>query len=117
MKFGWSSALENVDYFFKIPRTLMEAEAEGWRRTNREGLMAELRMYCTPGTNVCPLYDVGGFVAGLQIGVSITLKFNKLANESIFADLNIVNLFFFSNKPFSIASNNVCLKTKQVYAI
>ncbi|XP_026315046.1 uncharacterized protein LOC113226571 isoform X2 [Hyposmocoma kahamanoa] len=68
VKFGWSSALENVDYFFKIPRTLMEAEAEGWRRTNREGLMAELRMYCTPGRNVCPMYDVGGFIAGLQIG-------------------------------------------------
>lgn len=71
MKFGWSSALQDREYFFRIPRTLSEAEAEGWRRTERPpGPLPELKMYCPPGRAVCPLFDTSGFVAGLQLAVS-----------------------------------------------
>lgn len=71
-KFGWSNALEDVEYFFKIPRTIKEAEADGWRRTERPpGPLPELRMYCPPGRNVCPLYDTAGFVSGLQVGFPV----------------------------------------------
>ncbi|XP_039758027.1 uncharacterized protein LOC120632271 [Pararge aegeria] len=68
VKFGWSDALANKEYFHKIPRTLVQAESEGWRRTERpKGPLEELRLYCSPGKYVCPLYDPSGFVAGIQL--------------------------------------------------
>ncbi|XP_041969157.1 uncharacterized protein LOC121726007 [Aricia agestis] len=68
VKFGWSDALADKEYFFKIPRTMSAAEAEGWRRTERPpGPLPDLRLYCTPDKLICPLYDPSGFVAGLQI--------------------------------------------------
>lgn len=71
VKFGWSDALADMEYFFTIPRTIHEAEGEGWHRSERpKGPMKELRMYCPPGRIVCPLYDTAGFIAGLQIAVS-----------------------------------------------
>ncbi|KAJ0173787.1 hypothetical protein K1T71_010936 [Dendrolimus kikuchii] len=72
VKFGWSDALADMEYFFKIPRTISEAESEGWRRTERPpGPLKELRMYCPPGRYVCSLYDTAGFVAGLQIAIPV----------------------------------------------
>ncbi|CAH2240460.1 jg26338, partial [Pararge aegeria aegeria] len=69
-KFGWSDALANKEYFHKIPRTLVQAESEGWRRTERpKGPLEELRLYCSPGKYVCPLYDPSGFVAGIQLAI------------------------------------------------
>lgn len=72
VKFGWSDALADMEYFYKIPRSISEAESEGWRRTERPpGPLKELRMYCPPGRYVCPLFDTAGFVAGLQISVPV----------------------------------------------
>lgn len=72
VKFGWSDALADMEYFYKIPRTITDAETDGWKRTERPaGALPELRMYCPPGRGVCPLYDTAGFVAGLQLAVSI----------------------------------------------
>ncbi|XP_073950700.1 uncharacterized protein [Choristoneura fumiferana] len=72
VKFGWSDALADVEHFYKIPRTISDVEAEGWRRTERPpGALPELRMYCPPGRGVCPLYDAGGFVAGLQLALPV----------------------------------------------
>ncbi|XP_063367155.1 uncharacterized protein LOC134655649 [Cydia amplana] len=72
VKFGWSDALADMEYFFKIPRTSKDAETEGWRRTERPpGPLPELRMYCPQGRAVCPLFDAGGFVAGLQISLPV----------------------------------------------
>jgi hypothetical protein len=71
VKFGWSDSLADKEYFYKIPRTISNAESEGWKRTERpSGALPELRMYCPPGRGVCPLYDTAGFVAGLQLAVS-----------------------------------------------
>ncbi|XP_028176480.1 uncharacterized protein LOC114364499 isoform X3 [Ostrinia furnacalis] len=71
-KFGWSDALADTDYFFKIPRTINEAESSGWKRIERPpGPLPELRMYCPPGRAVCPLFDTAGFVAGLQIALPV----------------------------------------------
>ncbi|KAJ2942049.1 hypothetical protein O0L34_g10966 [Tuta absoluta] len=79
VKFGWSDALADVEYFYKIPRTIMEAEAAGWRRTTRPSdQLPELRMYCMANRGVCSLYDVGGFVAGLQVSLPID-EFESLA--------------------------------------
>ncbi|CAH0728203.1 unnamed protein product, partial [Brenthis ino] len=72
VKFGWSDALADKEYFYKIPRTIVAAESEGWRRTERPpGPMEELRLYCSLGRAVCPLYDPSGFVAGLQLAFPV----------------------------------------------
>ncbi|CAH2045905.1 unnamed protein product, partial [Iphiclides podalirius] len=72
VKFGWSDALVDKEYFFSIPRTASDAEAQGWRRTERPpGPLPELRMYCSTGRNVCPLYDTAGFIAGMQIAIPV----------------------------------------------
>ncbi|XP_026735060.1 uncharacterized protein LOC113498978 isoform X1 [Trichoplusia ni] len=72
VKFGWSDALADMEYFFSIPRTISEVETEGWTRTERPpGPLPELRMYCPPGRTVCPLYDTAGFVAGLMIALPV----------------------------------------------
>ncbi|KAM3962541.1 uncharacterized protein ACR2FA_003446 [Aphomia sociella] len=79
VKFGWSDALADVEYFFKIPRTITDVETEGWKRTERPpGALPELRMYCPPGRGVCPLYDTAGFVAGLQLALPVD-EFESLA--------------------------------------
>ncbi|XP_035449380.2 uncharacterized protein LOC118275500 [Spodoptera frugiperda] len=67
-KFGWTDALADMEYFFKIPRTISDVEAEGWLRTERpKGPLPELRMYCPPGRGLCSLYDTAGFVAGIML--------------------------------------------------
>ncbi|XP_050666089.1 uncharacterized protein LOC126966174 [Leptidea sinapis] len=72
VKFGWSDALADKEYFFSLPRTMSEAESSGWRRIARPpGPLPELRLYCTAGRYVCPLFDTAGFVAGLQIGFPV----------------------------------------------
>ncbi|XP_037876291.1 uncharacterized protein LOC101741041 [Bombyx mori] len=72
VKFGWSDALADIEYFYSIPRTIKDAENDGWRRTEPPpGPILELRMYCPPGRVVCPLYDTSGFVAGLQIAIPV----------------------------------------------
>ncbi|XP_045502843.1 uncharacterized protein LOC123699848 isoform X1 [Colias croceus] len=72
VKFGWSDALANKEYFFNIPRTTMQAESEGWRRIERPpGPLPELRLYCSTDRYVCPLFDAAGFVAGLQIALPV----------------------------------------------
>ncbi|CAB3246305.1 unnamed protein product [Arctia plantaginis] len=72
VKFGWSDALADIEYFFAIPRTISEVETEGWQRMERPpGPLPELRMYCPPGRGVCPLYDTAGFVAGLMIAIPV----------------------------------------------
>ncbi|XP_047033656.1 uncharacterized protein LOC110383327 isoform X1 [Helicoverpa armigera] len=72
VKFGWTDALADMEYFFKIPRTIAEVENEGWLRTERPpGPLPELRMYCPPGRGVCPLYDTAGFVAGLMVAIPV----------------------------------------------
>lgn len=78
VKFGWSDALADIEYFFAIPRTISEVETEGWQRMERPpGPLPELRMYCPPGRGVCPLYDTAGFVAGLMIAVSLIILIEK----------------------------------------
>ncbi|CAK1552359.1 unnamed protein product [Leptosia nina] len=70
VKFGWSDALIDKEYFYNIPRTIQQAEKGGWRRTERPpGPLPELRLYCPQGRYVCPLFDTAGFVAGLQIAL------------------------------------------------
>ncbi|XP_013171136.1 PREDICTED: uncharacterized protein LOC106120358 [Papilio xuthus] len=72
VKFGWSDALADKEYFFSLPRVVSDAEAKGWRRTERPpGPLPELRMYCSTGKNVCPLYDTAGFIAGLQVAIPV----------------------------------------------
>ncbi|KAL4705608.1 hypothetical protein ACJJTC_012855 [Scirpophaga incertulas] len=72
VKFGWSDALADKEYFFKIPRTITDAEAAGWKRTERPaGPLPELKMYCPVGRGVCPLFDSAGFVAGLQLALPV----------------------------------------------
>ncbi|XP_075982744.1 uncharacterized protein LOC142980983 isoform X2 [Anticarsia gemmatalis] len=72
VKFGWSSALADTEYFFAIPRTIAEVENEGWQRLERPpGALPELRMYCPPGKGVCPLYDTAGFIAGLMVAFPV----------------------------------------------
>ncbi|XP_064074004.1 uncharacterized protein LOC113403928 isoform X1 [Vanessa tameamea] len=72
VKFGWSEALANKEYFYKIPRTITQAENEGWRRTERPpGPMEELRLYCSTGRTLCPLYDPTGFVSGIQLAFPV----------------------------------------------
>ncbi|RVE44600.1 hypothetical protein evm_010738 [Chilo suppressalis] len=72
VKFGWSDALADKDYFYTIPRTISDAESLTWKRTERPpGALPELRMYCPPGRGVCPLYDTAGFVAGLQLALPV----------------------------------------------
>ncbi|CAK1583379.1 unnamed protein product [Parnassius mnemosyne] len=72
VKFGWSDALADKEYFFSIPRTVSDAVSKGWRRTERPpGPLPELRMYCSVGRNVCPLYDTAGFIAGLQVAIPV----------------------------------------------
>ncbi|CAG9105888.1 unnamed protein product [Plutella xylostella] len=79
VKFGWSDALANKEYFFKLPRTALEAEGLEWTRTERPpGPLPELRMYCQQGRAVCPLYDAAGFVAGLQLALPVE-NFESLA--------------------------------------
>ncbi|KAJ8724093.1 hypothetical protein PYW07_008073 [Mythimna separata] len=77
VKFGWSDALADMEYFFTIPRTISDVENEGWQRTERPpGPLPELRMYCPPGRIVCPLYDTAGFVAGLMVALPVD-EFNS----------------------------------------
>ncbi|XP_050666091.1 uncharacterized protein LOC126966176 [Leptidea sinapis] len=72
VKFGESDAMINKEVFLNIPRTIREAESSGWLRTDRPpGPMRELKMYCTAGRYVCPLFAMTGFVAGLQIGFPV----------------------------------------------
>lgn len=72
VKFGWSDALAGTQYFFSIPRTIIEAVNAEWERTERPpGPMPELRMYCPGGRGVCALYDTAGFVAGIMIALPI----------------------------------------------
>ncbi|XP_032521368.2 uncharacterized protein LOC116773093 [Danaus plexippus] len=72
VKFGWSDALADKEYFFNIPRILSQAESDGWRRMERPpGPLPELRLYCPVGRAVCPLYDPSGFVAGLQLAFPV----------------------------------------------
>ncbi|XP_049878069.1 uncharacterized protein LOC126375215 [Pectinophora gossypiella] len=97
VKFGWSDALADVEYFYKIPRSMMEAEAAGWRRTSRPSdQLPDLRMYCMANRCVCALYDVGGFVAGLQIALPVDefealgekpeMKMNKWRAQAAFGE-------------------------------
>ncbi|CAH4031502.1 unnamed protein product [Pieris brassicae] len=72
VKFGWSDALVDKEYFYNIPRTIAQAEKEGWRRIERPpGPLPELRLYCPSDRYVCPLFDTAGFVAGLQIAFPV----------------------------------------------
>ncbi|GBP12827.1 hypothetical protein EVAR_6143_1 [Eumeta japonica] len=79
IKFGWSEALADKEYFFKVPRTLQEAEAAGWRRTDSPpGTLDDLRLYCAPGRLVCALYCPNSFIGGLQIALPVD-EFESLA--------------------------------------
>lgn len=64
--------LENIkEYFFKIPRTVKEAKAEGWRRTERtSGPLEQLTMFCQPGSeyHVCLLFTPCESIGGIQLG-------------------------------------------------
>ncbi|XP_060805302.1 uncharacterized protein LOC106129042 [Amyelois transitella] len=79
VKYGWSDALVDKEYFFTLPRTISDAEGQGWKRTERPpNALPELRMYCPQGRGVCPLYDTAGFVSGLQIALPVD-DFESLA--------------------------------------
>lgn len=72
VKFGWTNALADKEYFYKLPRTITQAETEGWRRTERPpGPLQELRLYCSPGRTLCTLYEPSGFVAGIQLAFPV----------------------------------------------
>ncbi|VVC88361.1 unnamed protein product [Leptidea sinapis] len=67
-----SRTLCSIQWITRLPRTMSEAESSGWRRIARPpGPLPELRLYCTAGRYVCPLFDTAGFVAGLQIGFPV----------------------------------------------
>lgn len=74
VKHAWSSALKDKDYFFDIPRNVKDAEAAGYKpimRPVEHGL--DVSMHCfEEDVRVCPLYDRNGYIAGMQIAVSIT---------------------------------------------
>jgi hypothetical protein len=73
VKYGPTAAQADREYFFNIPRRMSGAQAEGWLQTVRPpGPLADLDMFCPPGRAVCALYDPDGFIAGLQIAVSVT---------------------------------------------
>ncbi|KAI5632890.1 hypothetical protein NE865_14383 [Phthorimaea operculella] len=83
VKFGQSSARANVEYFYDIPRTALEAEQNGWTQFVKpyDSKVEGLYMYCLDNLNICPLYNQNGFVAGLQISVPVE-EFQAVGNTA-----------------------------------
>lgn len=62
-------------YFYDVPLNTTDATALGWSEAlPPPGPLPELVMYCPSDKVFCALYDDTEFIAGLQIGVSISIS-------------------------------------------
>lgn len=74
----FSTNAQDGKSFYNIPRTCDEAEAgtgdDVWVRVEDANYNQPYFVYCQPNNErFCPVYDLHGFVAGVQVGVSMLL--------------------------------------------
>lgn len=61
-------------FMYDVPKTLTDAQTANWTKETRpdDGYLPSVTdMYCHSPAVVCALFDDNGFVAGLQVAVSI----------------------------------------------
>ncbi|KAI5632884.1 hypothetical protein NE865_14377 [Phthorimaea operculella] len=71
VKYGPRAESADKNYYYNIPRSRVEAEQAGWTMFIQpyDNKVQGLYMYCLDNFLVCSLYNVQGFIAGLQISV------------------------------------------------